>query len=206
MAKGAPRFTKRTVLFAVIAACVVVAVGAFFFAQSRFNVLPNLVAVNNLPPATQQFPVIDTASTTETQKAILTLLKQEYEAQPDGTKYAQGIEEAWCADFASWIMNEADVPWTNPHSGSWRIPGTYTLREYFQSEGRFESIDSGYQPKLGDIILYDNPSAFGQHTNVVIKNEDGIITTVGGNEGGKIRIQTKKVTDDPGLVGYGRLE
>lgn len=54
-------------------------------------------------------------------------------------------------------------------------------------------------------MLYDNPSPHGQHTNIVIKNENGLITTVGGNEGGKIRIQTHELRKDPGLVGYGVL-
>lgn len=141
---------------------------------------------------------------TTTQQHIVTLLRQEYKVQPPGTKYSNGVAESWCADFVSWIMNQAGAPFSNPNNGGWRIPGTYTLRDYFESTGQFEK--PGYQPKVGDVVLYDNPSPFGQHTNIVIKNDNGVLTTVGGNEAGKIHVQVHSEANDPGLVGYGRLQ
>ena len=134
------------------------------------------------------------------------ILEREYELNPDGTKYSEGIKEPWCADFVSWVYKEADVPLENPNSGYWRIPGTYTLREYYEQTGRFRSPDSNYTPKFGDTMLYDNPSTFGQHVNIVIQNNNGIITTIGGNEPGGIRIVTHEVGDTSGFVGYGVLE
>jgi len=175
------------------------------FIHSRFNIVPNLVATTQLPSTTQEFPAINTAGLTNTQDALLTLLKQEYREQPPGTKYSMGTEESWCADFVSWIMKEADAPLSNPNNGGWRIPGTYTLRDYYESVGKFKPADAEYSPKVGDVVLYDNPSPHGQHTNIVVKNDNGTVTTVGGNEGGKIRIQTNILQEDPGLVGYGVL-
>lgn len=193
-------------LLGILALVAGISVGAMWFASSRFNIVPNLIATSKLPPATQAFPEIDLSSASPTQQKIVELLKQEYKDQPPGTKYADGVEESWCADFVSWIMKNAERPLSNPNNGGWRIPGTYTLRDYYESTGQFRSKASGYQPKLGDAVLYDNPSPHGQHTNIVVKNDNGMITTIGGNEGNKIRIQVNRLADDPGLIGYGILE
>ena len=150
-----------------------------------------------------QIPEINTASLSADQQKVVNILKEEYEHQPDGTKYSEGVNEAWCADFVSWVFNKAGVPLSNPNSGSWRIPGTYTLREYYEQVGRFKSADSGYEPKVGDIMLYDNPSPFGQHTNIVIKNDNGIVTTIGGNEPGGIRVVKHDTVEGAGFIGYG---
>ncbi len=179
---------------------------AIWSISGGFTIMPSGIATAHVSPKTATFPVIVTANTTPTQQKILALLKQEYNDQPAGTKYADGVEESWCADFVSWIMKESGKPLANPHSGGWRIPGTYTLREYYQSAGTFRAKVTGYEPKLGDVALYDNPSPHGQHTNIVIKNDNGRVTTVGGNEGNTISIQTNRLADDPGLVGYGVLE
>ena len=47
-------------------------------------------------------------------------------------------------------MYQAGAPAENPHTGGWRIPGTFTLREYYEANGRFKPANSGYHnlPKL----------------------------------------------------------
>ncbi len=152
-----------------------------------------------------EYPQIDEADLNDTQKNIIRLTKQEHAAQPDYVKYSQGVREAWCADFASWIMKESGAPYRNPNSGSWRIPGTLTLRDYYEQENRFEPVGGGYVPKIGDVILYDGPGWYGQHVNFVLEVNGDKVTTVGGNEVGKIRVQTRKL-GDKGAVGYGLLE
>lgn len=109
------------------------------------------------------FPEIEQQNLTDTQRRIVSIVKQEHATQPSYLKYSEDTKEPWCADFVSWAMKEAGVPYRNPHSGHWRIPGTTTLREYYRSEGRFKSIDSGYAPKVGDIVLYNGVGWFGQH-------------------------------------------
>lgn len=201
--------SRETPLWKKIALVLSIAVllvgGAVVLGYTRFNIVPNVIHNLTVAPTTEPFPSIDESSLNEQQRKIVALLRQEYAAQPDGTKYAEGAIEPWCADFVSWIMKEAKVPLKNPNTGSWRIPGTYTLREYYESVGKFVGRYQRYQPEVGDVIMYDNPSPFGQHTNIVIKNEQGIVTTVGGNEAGKIRIQVHNDSRDKGLVGYGRL-
>ena len=196
---------RRVIIISAMIIAGGLVVGTWWFTQSRFNIVPSLVASGQLPQTTVAFPEVSLTEANDMQRTIVALLKQEYSAQPKGTKYSGGVEESWCADFVSWIMKEAGTPLSNPNNGGWRIPGTYTLREYYQSVGKFQKAGSNYTPKPGDVVLYDNPSPHGQHTNVVIKNENGLITTVGGNEGGKIRIQTHELRKDPGLVGYGVL-
>lgn len=151
------------------------------------------------------YPAIDEAGLTDAQRRIVTLTRAEFASPRPGTAYSEGVEEDWCANFVSWIMNEAGAPFMNPNSGWWRIPGVYTLTEYFESQHRFVPVAAGYQPKVGDVVLYSQESRFGQHTNIVLGNDDGVLTTIGGNElGGKIRVSVV-APGEPGIVGFGRL-
>lgn len=199
------RLVSKKSLFIIAILVLAIAVVGVVFWQYRYNPVPQLVYTATQTAHEESFPQIDTSTLDDRQRKIISLLRQEHTAQHPGTKYSEGINEPWCADFVSWIMREAGQPLTNPNSGLWRIPGTYTLRDYYNSVDKFEPAGSSYQPKVGDIMLYDNPSPFGQHTNIVIKNDHGVIITVGGNEMGKIRVVTHKTADKQGFVGYGIL-
>ena len=94
-----------------------------------------------------EFPQVDTSQLSPVRQRILSLAKTEFEAQNKGTKYSEGTEEAWCADFVSWVMREAGAPLKNGNTGGWRIPGTFTLQEYYESIGKFQKAGNGYQPK-----------------------------------------------------------
>ncbi|MEU5405769.1 CHAP domain-containing protein [Nocardia asteroides] len=153
----------------------------------------------------EQFPALDSEHLDEQQIALVDVLRQEFEHPGDGKKYAEGVEEAWCADFVSWTMRAAGRPLANPNSGSWRIPGVYTLQEYYQSVGRFTPGSVGYRPRMGDVVLYGPSSPLGQHTNIVLKADGDTITTIGGNEMGSVRVRTITPADTPDLVGYGRF-
>ena len=149
------------------------------------------------------FPQIDTTNLSPTRQKIISLAKTEFKAQSTGTKSSQGAEEAWCANFVSWIMYQAGTPLKNPHTGGWRIPGTFTLREYYEANGRFKPANSGYQPFPGDVAIYRNSPVFGDHTNIVLKNDNGVLTTVGGNEVNRIRVFVNYDKQYDGLLGYG---
>lgn len=201
------KFSKKSIkLFVICAVVLIAAIAIPVFLQSRFNIVPQLVASTTASKERVAFPDIDATGLSADQRTLLEILKREYEANPSGTKYSEGVEQAWCANFVSWVYREAGKPLANPHSGSWRIPGTYTLREYYESIDALELADSGYEPKIGDIMLYDNPSPFGQHVNIVIKNDDGVVTTIGGNEPGGIRIFEHDRIEANGFIGYGRLQ
>lgn len=152
-----------------------------------------------------ELPVIDTAALSDAQQKIVTLTRQEFTDQSPGVKFSQGEHQAWCANFVSWIMNEASVPLKNPHSDNWRIPGTFTLHDYYVAEGRFRAVDSGYEPRVGDVAIYRGSPIFGDHVNIVLKNENGMLTTVGGNENNRIRVYENTQKQYKGLLGYGIL-
>ena len=154
-------------------------------------------------PGESVFPDIDTANLSPTRQKIISLAKTEFKAQSAGAKFSQGAEEAWCANFVSWIMYQAGAPLKNPHTGGWRIPGTFTLREYYEANGRFKPANSGYQPLPGDAAIYRNSPVFGDHTNIVLKNDNGVLTTVGGNEANRIRVFVNHDKQYDGLLGYG---
>ncbi|WP_330228644.1 CHAP domain-containing protein [Nocardia sp. NBC_00508] len=152
-----------------------------------------------------EFPALDRSALDPTRAGIVAVAEREFGEPGAGTKYAEGADEAWCADFVSWVLRAAGAPLVNPNSGSWRIPGVYTLQEYYESTGRFVPIESGYQPRTGDVLLYAESSPFGQHTNIVLRAEAGQVTTIGGNEFDEVRIHRFTLADVPGVVGFGQL-
>jgi hypothetical protein len=151
------------------------------------------------------FPAIDTSTLDPAQARVVAVLKREFDTPGNGLKYAEGIDEAWCADFVSWVMGESGAPLANPNSGSWRISGVYTLQEYYQGADRFTPLAAGYRPRTGDVLLYGPDSPFSQHTNIVLAARDGVVTTMGGNEFGDIRIHRFTLAEVPDIVGFGRL-
>lgn len=157
-----------------------------------------------LPSKSVAFPQIDRATLDPAQTRIVDVLQAQYDAQPGGSHFSEGIEEPWCADFVSWVLNEAGRPLSNPNSESWRIPGVYTLQEYYQAAGRFAE-PAGYRPRIADVVMYADGSPLGLHTNFVVAVEGNAITTVGGNEEGGIRVHTLDDAEMAGILGYGRL-
>lgn len=160
------------------------------------------------------FPQIDESSLSGTQKKIIAISKQEYDKKPmsydnNVLKYSNGVVEPWCADYVSWVMREAGSPLVNPNSGGWRIPGVLTLREYYRDNNRFKDARE-YKPQVGDVAIYVNTTSFNtsrQHTSIVLKVDGNKVTTIGGNERGRLRVTTQNlVYGTKGLVGYGTLQ
>ena len=203
---AAPKFfsKERCIILSVIALLLITS-GAVIAQPKITDKLSSLINSVRLDrsPGESAFPDIDTANLSPTRQKIISLAKTEFKTQSAGVKFSQGAEEAWCANFVSWIMYQAGAPLKNPHTGGWRIPGTFTLREYYQAAGRFKSADSGYQPRLGDVAIYRNSPVFGDHANIVLKNDNGVLTTVGGNEANRIRVFVNHDKQYDGLLGYG---
>lgn len=162
---------------------------------------PSITAADDQTP----FPTLPATLSTR-QRTVLELARQEFTEQSPGTKFSQGEMQAWCANFVSWVMREAGVPLTNPHTGGWRIPGIFTLQEYYQSVGRWRPVSSGYLPRPGDVAIYRNSPIFGDHTNIVIARDHHTTTTVGGNEMNRIRVSVNQAQNNQGLLGWGILE
>lgn len=133
---------------------------------------------------------------------ILDILKAQFDAQPSGETFSEGVAEPWCADFVSWVMRAAGATLHNPNSGSWRIPGVYTMVDYYTRADRLAPATS--TPTLGDVALWGPGSPMGLHANIVVAADGALVTTLGGNEDG---ISVRRTMIDAGshLLGYGRL-
>ena len=202
----APKFfsKKRCIILSVVTLLLIIPITVITQPKiaNKLSSFINSVRLDR-SPGESDFPDIDTANLSPTRQKIISLAKTEYKAQSAGAKFSQGAEEAWCANFVSWIMHQAGAPLKNPHTGGWRIPGTFILREYYEATGRFKSANSGYQPLPGDVAIYRNSPVFGDHTNIVLKNDNGALTTVGGNEANRIRVFINHDKRYDGLLGYG---
>ena len=203
---AAPKFfpKKRCIILSVIA-LLLITLGAVIAQPKIADKLSSLVNSVRLDRSTGEsaFPDIDMANLSPTRQKIISLAKAEFKAQSAGAKFSQGADEPWCANFVSYIMKQAGAPLKNPHTGGWRIPGTFTLREYYEAASRFKPANSGYQPLPGDVVIYRNSPVFGDHTNIVLKNDNGVLTTVGGNETNRIRVFVNHDKQYDGLLGYG---
>lgn len=208
--------SKRRIRIVVIGAIALVSVGLLLaytsldsYARRKIETLTAHMSSSSQQP----FPEIDETKMSEIQKKIISISRVEYAKKPvsydvNVLKYSNGVQEAWCADYVSWVMREAGVPLVNPNSGGWRIPGVLTLKTYYQANGRFKDA-RGYSPQVGDVAIYVNTTSFNtsrQHASIVLKVEGENITTIGGNERGRLRVTTQKLTyGTKGLVGYGTL-
>lgn len=206
---------KRTYLIVLVLATVVII--GLLWVRSLSGVATRRSAegwmAHHLGVSMEEFPDVDTNNLSDVQKRIIGVSRQEYAKKPisydeNVLTYSNGVREPWCADYVSWVMREAGSPLVNPNSGGWRIPGVLTLREYYKSKGRFKDA-AGYTPKVGDVAIYVNTSSFNmsrQHTNIVLKVDGAKITTIGGNEYGRLRVITQELKSGvKGLVGYGVL-
>lgn len=131
---------------------------------------------------------------------VLNTLISEYHNPRAGTFYSEGNYEPWCADFVSWILLQTGIPLTNPKDGTWRVPGVYTLRDVFESMGRYHPRGSDYMPKQGDVVLYGGEG----HTNMIIRVYGDLITTIGGNELDDHHIHVREISRlSPWIMGFG---
>lgn len=154
----------------------------------------------------RDFPEISNKYSLRRQK-ILTIAKKEYEQPHQPTYYSQGIKEAWCANFVSWVYMKAGREFSNPNSGSWRIPGTMTLLDYFRDIGKWHKYNSNIKHMPGDVVIYDNGSFFGQHTNIVAAVNGDEIITIDGNSRNKIRLNKYNWSEKKAnILGYARLD
>lgn len=142
----APKFfsKKRCIILSVVTLLLIIPITVITQPKiaNKLSSFINSVRLDR-SPGESDFPDIDTANLSPTRQKIISLAKTEFKAQSAGAKFSQGAEEAWCANFVSWIIHQAGTPLKNPHTGGWRIPGTFTLREYYEVTGRFKSANSG---------------------------------------------------------------
>ena len=148
------------------------------------------------PPPSTEFAAVTPADSVRDR--VLQVARQEFDKQSPGTFYSEGVRQAWCANFVSWVMRQAGDPLTNVTNGSWRVPGVYTLKDTFAAENKLEP--AGYTPSPGDVVLYGGSG----HTNIVVGVDGDTITTIGGNESNRVSQRTiSRFSGD--IMGFGRI-
>ena len=92
-------------------------------------------------------------------------------------KYSQNRAEEWCADFASWVYEQAQDPLQSP---DWNIAYVPNIQAVGQSGGKFHwhPAGSGYIPKPGDLAIHG-----ANHVNIFISYSGGVSTYIGGDQG-----------------------
>ncbi|NJP43202.1 CHAP domain-containing protein [Actinacidiphila epipremni] len=84
--------------------------------------------------------------------------------------------ENWCGDFVAWVWQQAGV--TVPATAPAWVPS-------WEDAPGYHTLGSGYTPLPGDAVVYgDNTYPNGAHIAVVTGYADGLLSDVGGNEGG----------------------
>ena len=204
--QSTPLSWQRLALFALwvilaIALCSAIVYGALFFIPRRVQPHP----VRQLRQK-EEFPTIDTKKLSPVRAKIITTAHQQFDTPQPGTFYSQGERQDWCANFVSWVYQQAGVPFINPHNGGWRIPGVRSLETYYRTTGRWHSADSSYTPQPGDAVLYDTTSSRGEHVNILLRYQDGKLSPVGGHEGNAIRVSTIERAAVGKIRGFGAAE
>lgn len=151
-----------------------------------------------------------TAGLSPTRQQAVCLVQAEYALWQSGamgpgkpgdagmTKYTQGRNEEWCADFVSWIYYKAGYPLISSNQGN--VPGVLGIQEIGQASGKFTWHPAGaYIPMPGDMVIY-GPH---EHVNMVVSVDPAKATMVviGGNQGG-IHDNTQSLVSQNTLRGF----
>ncbi len=98
-------------------------------------------------------------------------------------------ETAWCSAFINWCAIKAGLPYSGKLTArSWLGVGTVVKK-----------------PQIGDLVIYSrgNPNGWQGHVGVFIREENGVIYTLGGNQKNQVNI-TAYSKDR--LLGFRRLQ
>lgn len=119
------------------------------------------------------------------ENSIVEVAKAEVEVWEDnigGEKYKEwyGVNGNWCAMFVSWCSDQCGYidDGIMPKTGS-----VNSMSLWYKERDQFEYKASGYEPKAGDIIFFQEEGA--SHTGIVIdyEPETSTVITIEGNTG-----------------------
>jgi lysozyme family protein len=96
-------------------------------------------------------------------------------------QYSENRRENWCADFASWVYNQAGValgPNQSP-TNNWNVSYVPNLLAPPQDISKFTTHSvNGYRPQPGDLAIHGD-----RHVNIVVGVSGSTMTLIGGNQG-----------------------
>ena len=101
----------------------------------------------------------------------------------------------WCAYFVSWACRQAGTPVGENGQGSGSVDALYS---WAQRVGRAEPASSGYKPKPGDLIVWDEH--IGIVENVL---PDGRVQTIEGNSSDRVSRRTHAAGSMLGFIRTG---
>lgn len=136
-------------------------------------------------------PTNATANLSQVRQNVVCIAQQELALWNAGTlkpglagygKYSQNNDQLWCADFASWVYNQAQYP-LQPDP-NWRVPTVDGVRGVGEKNQNFHWHPiGGYIPKPGDMVIYKNVAKGVSHVNIVVAVNGDSILTLGGDQG-----------------------
>ena len=113
--------------------------------------------------------------------------------ESDGSylKFTNGEKIAWCAAFVTYVVKEAMGEDTPEGFGS---PSVATLREWGDSNGRYQDISNWQNIKPGDVMIQEEDGA--SHTGIITSvDPDGTIHTIEGNTSDMVAERTYNPND-----------
>ena len=123
----------------------------------------------------------------------------------DVNKYRNGVQDgsAWCASFVSWCYGRgqgSDNSSTFGYDAS-----SQNIRRKAENAGFYQTVQSGYAPKVGDVAVWNYGNNKG-HVAIVSKvNPDGTFETIEGNCSNQVRKMTRSRNTE-NLVGFVQMD
>ena len=100
-------------------------------------------------------------------------------------EYSQNIYQEWCADFVSWVYEQAHYP-LHPDP-AWRVASVAGVENVGQNNQNFHwhnltdsagaNYDPSYVPKPGDLAIHR-----ASHVNMVVAVKGSTVTLIGGDQ------------------------
>ena len=117
-------------------------------------------------------------------------------------KYSQNSPEEWCADFVSWVYNQADFP-LQPDP-NWKIGYIPALVSILATSKNFQEHQPGsnYVPQPGDIAMHSGGGGPESHVNIVVSVDGTTVNLIGGDQGNGPYPGGSIVSTDTSVGGY----
>jgi|GEM_PF-1495707 len=113
------------------------------------------------------------------------------------SKYSQNRDELWCADFVSWVYNQAGSALQSPNYDISYVPNLQSAAQAGKQGLHWHTNGDGYTPQPGDIAIYG-----GAHTNILVSVSGSTTTYIGGDQAGPSFPDGSKVSTETGSGYY----
>jgi hypothetical protein len=131
---------------------------------------------------------------------------------PDGCNCGPDIQkflgsssgEFWCADFVSWVYQQAGHPFTGGNDGGWRIAWVPGMHDWLATNGIWHDrvANDPQAPMPGDVITFRDDD----HVGIVEKVDGTAVSTIEGNSSNQVARRTyPDGANNTEIVGWGRM-